>query len=159
LLSELAVWKKHLEEDIRTLKLRNNRALLRIAALKKRISVDVESALLVELLQAEILANPEHCLSLAVGHAAQRTVVIEGDFLKLPVESLHHALHVLREQEVDLDGPLPLSSSLSLNEFEKKLVSDVVAAGDLNVTFDEIGSFNSCFFSCLSFFAQVLWTR
>jgi hypothetical protein len=69
---ELAEWKKMLEEDICHLKLRNNRALLKLAAAKRRVVLNVD-LIGVDLLQHQILSSvsSEYVLSLAVGHSAR----------------------------------------------------------------------------------------
>ena len=119
-----------------------------MAASKKHLSVDVDAPSLVDLLQHHVLTNSEYRLSIAVGHAARQNggvVEQKDDHLVIPVASLEHALRVLKEQEDESEGVGSAVSvnNVTCNDFEKKILGDVVPASELNVTFDQIGALDA----------------
>jgi hypothetical protein len=67
--------------------------------------------------------------------------VQKGEQLVLPVESVEQALRSVRASEDEVDGNS--LSNIATNEFEKKLLADVVPASEMNVTFAQIGALDS----------------
>lgn len=137
---------------------------------KKNVQMDVEAPSLVPLLEDQVLSNAEYRVSLAVGHAARTrprpvsslepaAATAEAP-LVIPISSLEHALRVAAEAESDLDGKGPVNTA-SLNEYERKIMGDVVPASELNVLFSQIGALEKekANFSLLFFFISNLLYR
>jgi SpoVK/Ycf46/Vps4 family AAA+-type ATPase len=152
---ELAEWKRAVEEDIRLIKLRNNRAQLAVLLKKRKIELDVENVN-TALLQAEMYSVPvlEQALGWAVGHharslaaaAAAATGSAAGEpMLRLGAHSMEHALTLSRDNEEHAQGSqaAAVKNVVTENEFERKILADVIPSSELNVTFAEIGALES----------------
>ena len=144
---ELAAWKKAMEEDIKMIKARNNTAQLKRLLAKCKINVNV-AAMDQSVLEKEMFspASLEKVLGWAVGHAARSadaaSVVVGPDqCLELSAASVEHAFHVLRDSsDTENAAQGALRNVVTENDFEKKILSDVVPVGELNVTFAQIGA-------------------
>ncbi len=149
---DLTEWKRAVEEDTRLIKLRNNRAQLKMLLKKRKIDLNVDGISAV-LLQNEMFSVPslEQALGWAVGHYARsaenlaNSNIANAEVLSLKVASMEHALNLSRELEEHAQGnqAMAIKNVATENEFERKILADVIPSNELNVTFAEIGALDS----------------
>ena len=152
---ELIEWKKSMEEDVAKIRLQSNRAQLKRLMEKNNLCADVESVE-IRLLQSDILSveSVEQVLGWAVGYDARtrkhsETAVVSNKedkkTLSISVEAINHALknHKESEDQKSGEGNAALKDVVTDNEFEKKILSDVIPSSELNVSFNDIGALDT----------------
>jgi SpoVK/Ycf46/Vps4 family AAA+-type ATPase len=144
--SELSRWKQLLDRDVEILKAKAN--VLKIQSFLTRHGMectDVESVICVK---DRILTS--ECVDKIVGYALShqlkdRTIQTPGKDVKVVLsgESLKHGVDLLECIQSD---PKKKSTKKSLkdvateNEFEKRLLTDVIPPDEIGVTFEDIGA-------------------
>mmetsp|Transcript_18672 Transcript_18672/g.40124 ORF Transcript_18672/g.40124 Transcript_18672/m.40124 type:complete len:1755 (+) Transcript_18672:48-5312(+) len=146
----LADWKAAMERDMATMREQANRKCL--AAVMSRCNMECPELEVVDLKQAALSAvQAEKLLGLAAACRIKRAPVVEDASRKLilSAEDMTAALHIVRDLSEEVGMEKSTSSKPSLkdvpldNEFEKRLISEVVPPEEVGVSFDDIGALES----------------
>ncbi|GBG64633.1 hypothetical protein CBR_g45688 [Chara braunii] len=138
----LAEWKRQVERDIETLKAEANRQLLK--AVLSRSNVDCDSMASINI-RDQVLSTEtaEKVVGWAASHYLMNVPepVLRNERLVITAESLEHGLKMLQSIQSD-SGTLKrsLKDVATDNEFEKRLLSEVIPPNEIGVTFDHIGA-------------------
>ncbi|XP_072147787.1 uncharacterized protein [Setaria viridis] len=143
--SELTRWKQLLDRDIEILKAKAN--VLKIQSFLTRHSMDCTDVESVVCVKDRILTS--ECVDKIVGyalshHLKDRTIQTPGKDVRVVLsgESLKHGVDMLDS----IHFPKKKSTKKSLkdvvteNEFEKRLLTDVIPPDEIGVTFEDIGA-------------------
>ncbi|XP_024312644.1 uncharacterized protein LOC100835916 isoform X2 [Brachypodium distachyon] len=142
---ELSQWKKQLDCDVEILKAKANISKVQSFLNRHRLEcTDLESTLCVK---DRILTN--ECVDKIVGYAFTHQVT-KGiiptpgkDVFALSAESLQHGVDLSESMQNDhkkKSTKKSLKDIATENEFEKKLLGDVIPPEEIGVTFDDIGA-------------------
>ncbi|XP_022992485.1 uncharacterized protein LOC111488805 [Cucurbita maxima] len=138
----LSEWKQQLERDTETLKTQANIVSIRLVL--NRIGLDCPNLdTLCTKDQALTLETVEKVVGWALSHHFMRSseVLVKDAKLILSTESIEYGLniwHGLQSENKSLKKSL--KDVVTENEFEKKLLADVIPPGDIGVTFEDIGA-------------------
>ncbi|XP_024021965.1 uncharacterized protein LOC21389436 [Morus notabilis] len=138
----LSDWKQQLERDVETLKAQSN--IVSIRTVLDRIGLDcpdIETLCIKD--QALTFENVEKVIGWALSyhfmHCAEASV--KEDKLVISTESIRYGLNILQGiQNESKSVKKSLKDVVTENEFEKKLLADVIPPNDIGVTFDDIGA-------------------
>ncbi|GAQ79721.1 AAA-type ATPase [Klebsormidium nitens] len=143
--SELHEWKKQIEKDVATLKAESNRGVIQKVLRESNVGCEQLAALEVK----DQILSPDQAqkvVAWAASHylmAAEEPAVKKGR-LQLTVDSLRSGVELLRSLREDGS---PLKKSLKdivlEDDFEKRLLSEVIPAEEIGVGFDDIGALES----------------
>lgn len=136
----LREWREQIEQDKKTILLRNNLKELQKVLAENSMkcaeitNLDTSDLRLTEKLSQKVVGWARN-ICLSDGHIQQK-----GRNLCLPQESLEKALARLRAIAIAITDKLADVKTLAENEYERELTSSVVRAKDIGVTFDQIGA-------------------
>jgi SpoVK/Ycf46/Vps4 family AAA+-type ATPase len=143
---ELSQWKQLLDRDVEILKAKAN--ISKVQSFLKRLGLECTDLETILCVKDRILAN--ECVDKIVGYALSHQITHctmptpEKDvLLALSGESINHGVDLLENLQTD---PKKKSTKKSLkdvameNEFEKRLLGDVIPPDEIGVTFDNIGA-------------------
>ncbi|XP_057516053.1 uncharacterized protein LOC130797476 isoform X2 [Amaranthus tricolor] len=137
----LASWKNQLERDSETLKMKSNLGHLRTVLSRSGLECDGLETLCVKDLT---LSNDsaEKVVGWALSYFLMQSPQSESDArLVLSAESLKYGIGVLQSiQNESKSLKKSLKDVVTENEFEKRLLADVIPPSDIGVTFDDIGA-------------------
>ncbi|KAF3330268.1 Spastin [Carex littledalei] len=142
--AQLTDWKQQLDRDVETLKAKANVGNIR--AFLNRCGMDCND--LDELsIKDQSLTNEN--VDKMVGFALSHYLKDKRPYLPaskdskviLPLESLKHGLSMLHSMQNDTKSSKKSFKDVATeNEFEKRLLTDVIPSNDIGVTFDDIGA-------------------
>ncbi|XP_041993023.1 uncharacterized protein LOC121743737 isoform X1 [Salvia splendens] len=135
-------WKQMLDQDAKTMKSQSNIALIRSVLSRFRyVCPDLETLCIEdEALSAE---NVERAIGWALTHRFMYYTLpnVTDTSIVIQSASIKYGLDILRGTK---DGNQSLKKSLkdvaTDNEFEKRLLAEVISPGDIGVSFDDIGA-------------------
>lgn len=141
----LSDWKQQLDRDIETLKSQSN--LVSIRAVLSRVGLDCSNldALCVK---DQTLTNEsvEKVIGWALSHHFMQTSEASAKDAKPVIsnESLEYGINILQgTQNESKSSKKTLKDVVTENEFEKRLLGEVIPPSDIGVTFDDIGALES----------------
>eukprot|EP00252_Welwitschia_mirabilis_P021048 TRINITY_DN528_c0_g1_i1.p1 TRINITY_DN528_c0_g1~~TRINITY_DN528_c0_g1_i1.p1 ORF type:complete len:1249 (-),score=322.97 TRINITY_DN528_c0_g1_i1:309-4055(-) len=138
----LADWKHQLERDVETLKAKAN--LLHIRNVLGRTGLDCDSFDNISI-KGQALTNEsaEKIIGWALSHHLMNISEPNATDGKLAIssDSIQHGLSILQGiQNESKSSKKSLKDVATENEFEKRLLADVIPPSDIGVTFDDIGA-------------------
>ncbi|KAK7330612.1 hypothetical protein VNO77_24810 [Canavalia gladiata] len=137
----LASWKQQLDRDVETLKIKGN--LHHLRTVLGRCGMECEG---VETLcikdQTLTNENAEKIVGWALSHHLMQNSEADPDSkLILSCESIQYGIGILQSiQNESKSQKKSLKDVVTENEFEKRLLADVIPPSDIDVTFDDIGA-------------------
>ncbi|KAF3436432.1 hypothetical protein FNV43_RR23524 [Rhamnella rubrinervis] len=138
----LSDWKQQLERDVETVKAQSN--VVSIRSVLSRIGLDcpdIETLCIKD--QALTIENVEKVVGWALSYHLMQCseASVKDAKLLISTESLQHGLNILQGiQNESKSVKKSLKDVVTENEFEKKLLADVIPPSDIGVTFDDIGA-------------------
>ncbi|KAM1395622.1 hypothetical protein FF1_031386 [Malus domestica] len=138
----LSDWKQQLERDGETLKAQSN--IVTIRSVLNRVAVDcpdLDSLCINDL--ALTTESVEKVAGWAISHHLMHCsdALVKDDKLVISTESLKDGLNILHGiQNENKSIKKSLKDVVTGNEFEKKLLVDVIPPSDIGVSFDDIGA-------------------
>ncbi|KAK9668891.1 hypothetical protein RND81_13G094400 [Saponaria officinalis] len=137
----LASWKNQLERDTETLKMKRNLSLLRSVLNRSRLECEGLETLCIK---DQTLTNEsaEKVVGWALSHHLMNNSVLDSEArLVLSSESITYGIGILHAiQNESKSTKNSLKDIVTENEFEKRLLGDVIPPSDIGVTFDDIGA-------------------
>ncbi|XWS36187.1 hypothetical protein CRYUN_Cryun20dG0063900 [Craigia yunnanensis] len=135
-------WKQQLERDIETLKAQSN--IVSIRSVLNRNGLDCPD-LETLCIKDQTLTNEsvEKVVGWALSHHLMHfsEALVKDDKLVVSTESVKHGLNILQGiQSESKSLKKSLKDVVTENEFEKKLLADVIPPSDIGVSFDDIGA-------------------
>lgn len=138
----LSDWKQQLERDVETLKGQSNIISIRSVLSRNGLDcVDLESLCVKD--QTLTTEGVEKIVGWALSHHFMHCSEAPGKDAKLKIstESIMYGLNILQGiQSESKSLKKSLKDVVTENEFEKKLLADVIPPSDIGVTFDDIGA-------------------
>ncbi|XP_068483796.1 uncharacterized protein [Phaseolus vulgaris] len=137
----LASWKQQLDRDVETLKIKGN--LHNLRSVLSRCGVECEG---LESLctkdQTLSIENAEKIVGWAISRHLMQNAETDPDAkLVLSCESIQYGIGILQSiQNESKSLKKSLKDIVTENEFEKRLLADVIPPNDIGVTFDDIGA-------------------
>ncbi|XP_021775363.1 uncharacterized protein LOC110739217 isoform X1 [Chenopodium quinoa] len=135
-------WKQKLERDMETLKAQSN--IVSIRSVLNRTGIDCHD---IETLSIKDQALSNENADKVIGWALTRHFMhcaepsVNDSKLVISSESIRHGLNILHGvQNETKSTKKSLKDVVTENEFEKKLLTDVIPASEIGVTFDDIGA-------------------
>lgn len=138
----LTDWKRHLERDVETLKSKANMVQLQSVLTRNNVEVDGLSNVFIKD-QALTNETAERIVGWAISDHLMscQEPVFQNSKLVLSTESLVHGLSILQAvQNESRSLKKTLKDIVTDNEFEKRLLSEVIPPSDIGVTFEDIGA-------------------
>ncbi|KAM7254886.1 hypothetical protein ACFE04_020127 [Oxalis oulophora] len=138
----LLEWKQHLDRDAETLKAQSN--IVSIQVVLKRIGLDcpdIETLCVKD--QTLTPDGVEKIVGWALSHHFMHcsNVMVKEAKLVISTESIKYGLNILQGiQNEGKSSKKSLKDVVTENEFEKKLLADVIPPSDIGVSFDDIGA-------------------
>ncbi|XP_048235175.1 uncharacterized protein LOC8265478 isoform X2 [Ricinus communis] len=135
-------WKQQLERDIETLKAQAN--IVSICAVLSRVGLncpDLEALCIKD--QALTTESVEKIVGWALSHHFMHCseASVKDPKLVISTDSIKYGLGILQGiQSENKSLKKSLKDVITENEFEKKLLADVIPPSDIGVTFDDIGA-------------------
>ncbi|KAJ9140180.1 hypothetical protein P3X46_030857 [Hevea brasiliensis] len=136
----LASWKHQLDRDVETLKMKGN--LNHLRAVLGRSGMECEG-LETLCIKDQTLTNEsaEKVIGWALSHHLMQNPEAEATRLVLSSESIQYGIGILQAiQNESKSLKKSLKDVITENEFEKRLLADVIPPSDIGVTFDDIGA-------------------
>ncbi|XP_061371799.1 uncharacterized protein LOC133314345 isoform X2 [Gastrolobium bilobum] len=136
----LASWKQQLDRDVETLKIKGNLHHLRTVLSRCGMECEgIETLSINETLTNEIA---EKIVGWAVSHHLMQNSEADPDAkLALSCQSIQYGIGILQAiQNESKSLKKSLKDVVTENEFEKRLLADVIPPSDIGVTFDDIGA-------------------
>jgi hypothetical protein len=137
----LASWKQQLDKDAETLKMKGNLNHLRTVLSRTGMECDGLDALCIK---EQTLTNEsaEKVIGWALSHHLMQNPETDADArLVLSSESIQYGIGILQAiQNESKSLKKSLKDVVTENEFEKRLLGDVIPPSDIGVTFDDIGA-------------------
>ncbi|KAG6683990.1 hypothetical protein I3842_12G040500 [Carya illinoinensis] len=137
----LASWKHQLDQDAETLKMKGNLNHLRSVLGRSGMECDGLETLCIK---DQMLTNEsaEKVVGWALSHHLMQNPEADPDArLALSSESLQYGIRILQAiQNESKSLKKSLKDVVTENEFEKRLLADVIPPSDIGVTFDDIGA-------------------
>ncbi|KAM5564008.1 hypothetical protein ABKV19_018565 [Rosa sericea] len=138
----LSDWKQQLDRDVETLKAQSN--IVSIRTVLNRINLDCPD---LESLSVKDPALTTESVEKVIGWALSyhsmhcSEAEVQDGKLVISTESLKYGLNILQGiQSENKSTKKSLKDVVTGNEFEKKLLADVIPPSDIGVTFDDIGA-------------------
>ncbi|KAL2633180.1 hypothetical protein R1flu_004659 [Riccia fluitans] len=141
----LAEWKRQMERDLETIKAKSNRLHIRCVLSRSNLECDDLEAVSVKD-QTLTSESAERIVGWAVSSQLMSCAEPElrNDKLLLSSESMLHGLEILRGIQQESSGlKKSLKDVVTDNEFEKRLLGEVIPPSEIGVTFDDIGALES----------------
>ncbi|KAI3749241.1 hypothetical protein L2E82_19848 [Cichorium intybus] len=141
----LSDWKQQLDRDIETLKSQSN--IISIRAVLSRVGLDC-SDLDALCVKDQTLTNEsvEKVIGWALSHHFMQTseALVKDAKPVISNESLEYGINILQgTQNESKSSKKTLKDVVTENEFEKRLLAEVIPPTDIGVTFDDIGALES----------------
>ncbi|KAK9080549.1 hypothetical protein SSX86_000307 [Deinandra increscens subsp. villosa] len=137
----LASWKQQLDQDAETLKMKGNLNNLRNVLNRTGLECDGLETLCIK---DQLLTNEgaEKVVGWALSHHLMQHTQADSDArLVLSLESIQYGVGILQAIHNESKSlKKSLKDVVTENEFEKKLLADVIPPSDIGVTFDDIGA-------------------
>ncbi|ESW27532.1 hypothetical protein PHAVU_003G210300 [Phaseolus vulgaris] len=137
----LASWKQQLDRDVETLKIKGN--LHHLRAVLGRCGMECEG-LDTLCIKDQTLTNEnaEKIIGWALSHHLMQNSEAKPDSkLVLSCDSIQYGIGILQSvQNESKSLKKSLKDVVTENEFEKRLLADVIPPSDIDVTFDDIGA-------------------
>ncbi|KAK7282029.1 hypothetical protein RIF29_10505 [Crotalaria pallida] len=137
----LASWKQQLDRDVETLKIKGN--LHHLRTVLSRCGMECEG-LETLCIKDQTLTNEniEKIVGWALSHHLMQNLEADPDAkLVLSCESIQYGIGILQAiQNESKSLKKSLKDIVTENEFEKRLLADVIPPSDIGVTFDDIGA-------------------
>ncbi|OMO71711.1 hypothetical protein COLO4_28089 [Corchorus olitorius] len=137
----LASWKHQLDRDAETLKMKGNLNLLRTVLGRSGMECEGLETLCIK---DQTLTNEsaEKVIGWALSHHLMQNPEADPDSrLVLSCESIQYGIGILQAiQNESKSLKKSLKDVITENEFEKRLLADVIPPSDIGVTFDDIGA-------------------
>ncbi|XP_052191626.1 uncharacterized protein LOC127800822 isoform X2 [Diospyros lotus] len=138
----LSDWKQQLDRDIETLKSQSNMVNIRSVLNQNCLECyDLETLCLKD--QALTSETVEKIVGWALSHHFMRhsEVSVEDGKLTISSESVRYGIDILQGIQNETKSlKKSLKDVVTENEFEKRLLADVIPSSDIGVTFDDIGA-------------------
>ncbi|XP_047940759.1 uncharacterized protein LOC125188062 isoform X1 [Salvia hispanica] len=140
----LVSWKQQLERDAETLKLIANLNNLRTVLNRSGLECNELESLNIKD-QTLTIESAEKVIGWALSHHMMTNPEAETDFkdarVTLAIESIQYGIRILHAIQNDSkSSKKSLKDVVTENEFEKRLLADVIPPSDIGVTFDDIGA-------------------
>ncbi|XP_027364492.1 uncharacterized protein LOC113871597 isoform X3 [Abrus precatorius] len=138
----LSDWKQQLEHDIETMKAQSN--IVSIRSVLNRIGLDCPDIEILSIKDQTLTAESvEKIIGWAISyhfmHSSEAS--IKDSKLVISAESITYGINILQGiQNENKNLKKSLKDVVTENEFEKKLLGDVIPPTDIGVTFDDIGA-------------------
>ncbi|XP_071702491.1 uncharacterized protein [Rutidosis leptorrhynchoides] len=137
----LASWKQQLDRDAETLKMKANINSIRNVLNRTGLECDELETLYIkdQLLTHE---SAEKVVGWALSHHLMQHAQFDPDVkLVLSNESIQYGIEILQgNQNESKSSKKSLKDVVTENDFEKRLLADVIPPNDIGVTFDDIGA-------------------
>ncbi|PWA67652.1 P-loop containing nucleoside triphosphate hydrolases superfamily protein [Artemisia annua] len=137
----LATWKQQLDQDAETLKMKGN--LFNLRNVLKRIGLECDG-LETLCIKDQLLTNEgaEKVVGWALSHHLMQHAKADPDAkLILSNESIQYGIEILHSTQNESKSlKKSLKDVVTENDFEKRLLADVIPPSDIGVTFDDIGA-------------------
>ncbi|KAL9275119.1 Outer mitochondrial transmembrane helix translocase-like protein [Drosera capensis] len=136
-----ASWKNQLERDSETLKMKSN--LNHLRTILNRCGMECEGLETLCMKEQTLTnENAEKVVGWALSHHLMHHAISEADAkVVLSTESIQHGTQMLQSiQNESKSLKKSLKDVVTENEFEKRLLADVIPPSDIGVTFDDIGA-------------------
>ncbi|XP_072057899.1 uncharacterized protein [Arachis hypogaea] len=137
----LASWKQQLDRDVETLKIKGN--LHQLRSVLSRCGMECEGLETVCIKDQTLTnENAEKIVGWALSHHLMQNSEADPDAkLVLSCESIQYGIGILQSiQNESKSLKKSLKDIVTENEFEKRLLADVIPPSDIGVTFDDIGA-------------------
>nr|KYP74210.1 ATPase family AAA domain-containing protein 1 [Cajanus cajan] len=138
----LSDWKQQLERDIETMKAQSNIVSIRTVFNKIGLDCpDIETLCVKD--QTLTPESVEKIIGWAISYHFMHSseTAIKDSKLLISAESINYGLNILQGiQNENKNLKKSLKDVVTENEFEKKLLADVIPPTDIGVTFDDIGA-------------------
>ncbi|MED6223658.1 hypothetical protein PIB30_076211 [Stylosanthes scabra] len=137
----LASWKQQLDRDVETLKIKGN--LHQLRSVLSRCGLECEGLETVCIKDQTLTnENAEKIVGWALSHHLMQNSEADPDVkLVLSCESIQYGIGILQSiQNESKSLKKSLKDIVTENEFEKRLLADVIPPSDIGVTFDDIGA-------------------
>ncbi|XP_027334355.1 uncharacterized protein LOC113849024 isoform X3 [Abrus precatorius] len=137
----LASWKQQLDRDVETLKIKGNLHHLRTVLGRCGMECEGLGTLCIKD-QTLTNENAEKIVGWALSHHLMQNSEADPDSkLVLSCESIQYGIGILQSiQNESKSLKKSLKDVVTENEFEKRLLADVIPPSDIDVTFDDIGA-------------------
>ncbi|KAH1248911.1 putative AAA domain-containing protein C24B10.10c [Glycine max] len=137
----LASWKQQLDRDVETLKIKGNLHHLRTVLGRCGMECEGLETLCIKD-QTLTNENAEKIIGWALSHHLMQNSEAKPDSkLALSCESIQYGIGILQSiQNESKSLKKSLKDVVTENEFEKRLLADVIPPSDIDVTFDDIGA-------------------
>ncbi|XP_042414015.1 uncharacterized protein LOC122002771 isoform X1 [Zingiber officinale] len=141
--AQLSEWKQQLDRDVETLKAKSN--VLSIRSFLNRCGLDCNDIEAVSIKDQTLTnENVDKLVGFALSHHVENSrieALPKDTKLVLSGESLMNGLSMLQSfQNDNKSSKKSLKDVVTENEFEKRLLADVIPPNDIGVTFDDIGA-------------------
>jgi SpoVK/Ycf46/Vps4 family AAA+-type ATPase len=139
---ELEEWNKRINLDIEHLKAEKNKKNLKKILERNNLECEeIDTPLLVK--QVFAVDNIEKIVGWAVSHCLMniQNLTFKNDKLVLPLNSIEYGINTLKLiQEPDIKSK-SIKDDLELeNEFERRLLAEVIPPNEINIKFEDIGA-------------------
>ncbi|GAU39557.1 hypothetical protein TSUD_38100 [Trifolium subterraneum] len=138
----LSDWKQHLDRDIETMKAQSNVVSIRLVLNRFGLDCpDLETLSIKD--QTLTTENVEKIIGWAISYHFMHSSETSTDESKpvISAESIHYGFNILQGiQNENRSLKKSLKDVVTENEFEKKLLGDVIPPTDIGVSFDDIGA-------------------
>ncbi|THG01027.1 hypothetical protein TEA_009827 [Camellia sinensis var. sinensis] len=138
----LSEWKHQLDHDIEILKLQSNIVSIRSILNRNRLECpDLETVCIKD--QALTSESVEKIIGWALSHHFMHCSGVSAKDAKLTIssESIRYGINILQGIQNETKSlKKSLKDVVTENEFEKRLLADVIPASDIGVSFDDIGA-------------------
>ncbi|KAJ3699890.1 hypothetical protein LUZ61_003595 [Rhynchospora tenuis] len=142
--AELSDWKKRLESDVETLKVKSN--IQSIRSFLNKVGLECDDLEKISIKDQTLTSDcVDKIVGFAVSHHARNancdTATSDESKLVISSESILHGLSLLQNMQSDSKGTKKsLKDVVTDNEFEKKLLAEVIPSSEIGVSFDDIGA-------------------
>ncbi|XP_031497186.1 uncharacterized protein LOC116262189 isoform X1 [Nymphaea colorata] len=138
----LSDWKQQLEKDVETLKALSNISSIRSVLNRNKLDCDELGTLSIK---DQTLTNEsaEKIVGWALSHHLMQNndASVKDGKLVISSESIQYGISILQGfQNESKNSKKSLKDVATENEFEKRLLADVIPPSDIGVTFDDIGA-------------------
>ncbi|CAN4087924.1 unnamed protein product [Withania somnifera] len=137
----LSAWKERLDRDADTLKMKGNLNSLRTVLNRNGLDCDGLDILCIKD-QTFSVESAEKVVGWALSHHLMQNPAADPDVrLVLSPVSIQYGLEILQAMQNESKSlKKSLKDIVTENEFEKRLLADVIPPSDIGVTFDDIGA-------------------
>ncbi|KAG5602489.1 hypothetical protein H5410_033859 [Solanum commersonii] len=137
----LSIWKQQLDKDADTLKLKENFNSLQTVLSRNGLESNGLKTLCIKDRNFSV-ESAEKVVGWALSHHLMQNTQVDPDMtLVLSPESIQYGLEVLHAKQNDTKSlKKSLKDVATENEFENRILDDVILPSDIGVTFDDIGA-------------------